>query len=169
MVANVNAVDTPARGRVASRTVEPWDLIVIGGGPAGATVAACAAREGCKVLLLEADAHPRVHVGESLLPGIMPILERMGALAEVEAAGFVPKSGTTHWQWGATPRWDLWFADTDAYDHAYLVERARFDEIQFAAAGRAGAVTHMHAAARYCMAHPRWRLSVQTHKTLGIR
>lgn len=128
--------------------MDSWDLIVIGGGPAGTSVAAIAARGGLRVLLLEADEHPRVHVGESLLPGIMPILERMGALADVEAAGFVPKSGTTHWQWGATPRWDLWFADTDAYDHAYLVERARFDEILFHAAGRAGAVTHTHAAVR---------------------
>lgn len=125
-----------------------WDLIVVGGGPAGTTVAACAARGGLRVLLLEADCHPRVHVGESLLPGIMPILERMGALAEVEAAGFTPKSGTTHWQWGATPRWDLWFRDTDAYDHAYLVERARFDELLFAAAARAGATCHQHAAVR---------------------
>ncbi len=125
-----------------------WDLIVVGGGPAGATVAACAARGGLRVLLLEADAHPRVHVGESLLPGIKPILERMDALAEVEAAGFTPKTGTTHWQWGATPRWDLWFSDTDAYEHAYLVDRARFDELLFAAAARAGAVTQVHAAAR---------------------
>ena len=128
--------------------MDTWDLIVIGGGPAGTTVAAIAARGGMRVLLLEADVHPRVHVGESLLPGIMPILDRMGALAEVEAAGFTPKTGTTHWQWGATPRWDLWFTDTDAYDHAYLVDRARFDAILFAAAGHAGAVTHTHAAAR---------------------
>lgn len=125
-----------------------WDLIVIGGGPAGSTVAAIAARGGMRVLLLEADAHPRVHVGESLLPGIVPILERMGALAEVEAAGFTPKSGTTHWRWGVTPSWDLWFSDTDLYDHAWLVERARFDEILFDAARRAGATAHMHAAVR---------------------
>lgn len=128
--------------------MDSWDLIVVGGGPAGCAVAACAARGGMRVLLLEADAHPRVHVGESLLPGIMPILERMGALHEVEAAGFVPKSGTTHWQWGATPRWDLWFSDTDAYDHAYLVDRSRFDAILFAAAARAGAVAHEHAGVR---------------------
>ena len=125
-----------------------WDLIVIGGGPAGSTVAAIAARGGMRVLLLEADAHPRVHVGESLLPGIVPILERMGALAEVEAAGFTPKSGTTHWRWGVTPAWDLWFSDTDLYDHAWLVERGRFDEILFAAARRAGVVAHEHAAVR---------------------
>ena len=151
--------------------MDSWDLIVIGGGPAGTTVAAIAARGGMRVLLLEADVHPRVHVGESLLPGIMPILDRMGALAEVEAAGFVPKSGTTHWQWGATPRWDLWFSDTDAYDHAYLVDRARFDAILFAAAGRAGAVTHMHAAARSIVwegercVGVRWRRRGEDHDT----
>ena len=147
-LATDNMVDTPVAGRLASPCMQVWDLIVVGGGPAGTTVAACAARGGLRGLLLEADTHPRVHVGESLLPGIMPILERMGALAEVEAAGFTPKTGTTHWQWGATPRWDLWFHDTDAYDHAYLVERARFDELLFAAAGRAGAVCHMQAAVR---------------------
>jgi len=70
-VAIDNMVDTPRGGPVAWRAVQSWDLIVVGGGPAGTTVAACAARGGLRVLLLEADAHPRVHVGESLLPGIM--------------------------------------------------------------------------------------------------
>jgi flavin-dependent dehydrogenase len=38
------------------------DLVVIGGGPAGSTAAAIAARRGLRVLLLEAGAHPRPHV-----------------------------------------------------------------------------------------------------------
>ena len=170
LVAGDNKVDTPEAGHVAWRGLDIWDLIVIGGGPAGTSVAACAARGGLRVLLLEADAHPRVHVGESLLPGIMPILERMGALAEVEAAGFTRKSGTTHWQWGATPRWDLWFSDTDAYEHAYLVDRARFDEILFHAAGRAGAVCHSHAAVRAALwegdrcVGVRWRRRGEEHE-----
>ena len=118
------------------------DCIVIGGGPAGSTVAALLAKRGLDVLLLEAGSHPRRHVGESLLPGIIPILDEMGALEAVEAARFHPKSGSTQWAWGLTPRWDLWFRDTDAYDHAWLVDRSRFDTLLFDAARRAGAEIH---------------------------
>ena len=120
------------------------DVIVVGGGPAGSTAAAIAAKRGLRVLLLESGAHPRLHVGESLLPGVIPILDEIGALAEVETAGFTRKTGATHWDWGRTPEWDLWFADTDEYDHAWLVERARFDQILFRAAARAGADAREH-------------------------
>ncbi|MCY1007592.1 hypothetical protein OV079_18965 [Nannocystis pusilla] len=83
-----------------------------------------------------------------MLPGIIPILAEIDALAAVEAAGFGRKTGSTLWGWGKTPRWDLWFYDSDAYDHAWLVERARFDAILFAAATRAGAVVLDRAVAR---------------------
>lgn len=134
-----------ARVRVVTET---HDVLVIGGGPAGSTAAALLAKAGVDVCVLEAGRHPRVHVGESLLPGIVPILSEMDALTAVESAGFGRKSGTTHWQWGQTPAWDLWFADTDQFDHAWLVERARFDEILFDAALRAGARCEQHAAVK---------------------
>src|ERR1700744_4054925 len=44
------------------------DVLVIGGGPAGATIAALLAEHGRRVILLEKDRHPRFHIGESLLP-----------------------------------------------------------------------------------------------------
>lgn len=102
---------------------------MIGGGPAGTTAAAALARKGRSVILLEAGSHPRPRVGESLLPGIIPILDGIGALDAIEAHGFGIKTGTTHLRWGATPSWDLWFRDTDAYDHAWFVDRSAFDEI----------------------------------------
>ncbi len=124
------------------------DVIVIGGGPAGSTAAAAAARHGLDVLLLEAAEHPRPHVGESLLPGIIPILDDIGALAKVQAAGFARKTGSTLADWGRTPRWDLWFADSDAYDHAWFVERARFDALLFEHAGAVGVDTRSRAPVR---------------------
>jgi flavin-dependent dehydrogenase len=100
------------------------------------------------VLLLEAGAHPRAHVGESLLPGIIPILAEIGALPAVEAAGFHRKTGSTLWGWGRTPRWDLWFADSDAYDAAWFVDRSRFDALLLQHARTCGATVEERAAVR---------------------
>lgn len=124
------------------------DAIVIGGGPAGSTAAAALARRGRSVLLLEASSHPRPHVGESMLPGIIPILGDIGALQKVEAAGFARKTGSTLVDWGRTPRWDLWFSDSDAYDHAWFVDRARFDALLFEHAASVGAQVHSRAPVR---------------------
>lgn len=117
---------------------EHFDLIVVGGGPAGSAAAAVAARSGARVLLLEAAKHPRPKVGESLLPGIVPVLDAMGCLEAVEAAGFQPKTGATHWGFGPRP-WDLWLRDTDEFEGSWFVDRARFDSILFEAAKNAGA------------------------------
>lgn len=127
---------------------EQVDVLVVGGGPAGSIAAAKLARAGLRVRLLEAGSHPRAHVGESLLPGIIPILDDVGALPAIEAAGFARKTGSTLWGWGRTPRWDLWFADSDAYDSAWLVERARFDAILFAHARACGAELRERAVVR---------------------
>ncbi len=70
----------------ASRGLD-CDVIIIGGGPAGTTAATELARQGRKVQLFEKSRHPRFHIGESLLPMNIPILERLGVLAEVDRIG----------------------------------------------------------------------------------
>lgn len=71
------------------------EVVVIGGGPAGSTSATMLARQGVRVLLLERERFPREHVGESLLPASIPVLEELGVLPAVEAAGFLQKWGAT--------------------------------------------------------------------------
>ena len=63
------------------------DVIVVGGGPAGCTAATILARKGWSVALLEKDRYPRSHIGESLLPMNLPILQRLGVLDEVARIG----------------------------------------------------------------------------------
>ena len=63
------------------------DVLVIGGGPAGSTIAALLAERGRDVVVLEKAHHPRFHIGESLLPANVPLFERLGVREQVEAIG----------------------------------------------------------------------------------
>src|SRR4051794_35406030 len=63
------------------------DVLIVGGGPAGSTTAALLARKGLEVTLIERDRHPRFHIGESLLPMNIPIVERLGLGEALHAIG----------------------------------------------------------------------------------
>jgi flavin-dependent dehydrogenase len=62
------------------RSGPEYDAIVVGGGPAGSTSAALLAEHGHRVLLLEREAFPRYHIGESLIPYTWFTLERLGVI-----------------------------------------------------------------------------------------
>ena len=106
------------------------DVIVIGGGPAGSATATMLARKGWQVIVMEREQFPRDHVGESLLPASIPILEELGALPAVESAGFLHKYGATMvWGSGDAP-WSWYFKETSQrYPHSYQVWRPQFDKI----------------------------------------
>ncbi|MFE0173493.1 NAD(P)/FAD-dependent oxidoreductase [Streptomyces sp. NPDC059002] len=106
-----------------------YDVVVVGGGPAGASTAALLATEGRSVLVLEREKFPRYHIGESLIPGVWPTLDRLGLRERMENMGLVKKYGGTL-VWGRDlPQWTFSFADGGPYPYAYQVRRADFDAL----------------------------------------
>jgi flavin-dependent dehydrogenase len=75
----------------ANRGLTHPDVVVIGGGPSGATVATLVAQQGHSVQLLEREHFPRYHIGESLIPETFWVLERLGMLEKLRGSRFVNK------------------------------------------------------------------------------
>ena len=121
------------------------DVVIIGGGPAGSTVASLLRKydPSLSVLILEKEHFPREHVGESQLPGISRILDEMGVWHKVEAAQFPIKIGASY-TWGLDQEvWDFDFYPAEEFTDearpakyegqrkltAFQVDRAQYDEI----------------------------------------
>jgi halogenation protein CepH len=122
---------------------ETFDVIVVGGGPAGSTAAAFVAMQGYRVLLLEREASPIYKIGESLLPPtIHGICAMLGVSDEIKNAGFVRKLGGT-FQWGKSKEpWTFSWTQSPRFQtstsYAYQVERMKFDLILLNNARRKG-------------------------------
>ena len=71
----------------AAQNRQECDVLVVGGGPAGSTIAALLAQKRRQVVVLEKDRFPRFHIGESLLPLNLPLFERLGVLEQVKRIG----------------------------------------------------------------------------------
>ena len=123
--------------------MEHYDVVIVGGGPAGSTVATLVKRYSphLRVLLLEKTNFPRHHVGESLLAGASPVLKEMGAYEKVSNYGFVEKLGATYvWGRNRTP-WGFEFDEIvekfaqhgktipNIYTKAWQVRRGEYDHL----------------------------------------
>jgi FAD-dependent halogenase len=121
-----------------------YDLIVIGGGPSGSTLASLVTMAGHRVLLLEKERFPRHQIGESLLPAtVHQIAQLLGLKQRIADAGFVVKRGAT-FSWGTMPGtlWTMNFGRLPADQavlpadapFAYNVPRHTFDHLLLDAA-----------------------------------
>ena len=99
------------------------DVCVVGAGPAGSVIASRMAQLGHTVCLVERSHFPRRHLGESLSPGVLPLLDTIGAKSAVESAGFRRvRSVLTNWDGALNER-------VDAREQGMLVGRGQFDAI----------------------------------------
>jgi flavin-dependent dehydrogenase len=116
------------------------DVLIIGGGPAGSTAATLLRGFGHKVTLLEKSRHPRFHIGESLLPANLPLLEQLGVGEQIRAIG-IQKFGaefvsTVH---GRSQLFEFSECWNKNRPFAYHVRRSQFDEILIRRAAELGA------------------------------
>ena len=123
-----------------SSTQQDCDVLVIGGGPAGSTVAALLAERGRRVVLVEKEKHPRFHIGESLLPHNLPLLDRLGVRAQVETSG-MHKHGIEFVSpfHGKSVRYEFARAWDKRFPYAFQVRRSSFDHILLKNAAAKGA------------------------------
>lgn len=108
---------------------ENVDVVVIGGGPGGSTVAGFLNQMGHRVLLLERETFPRHHIGESMIAAAIDILAEIGLEEKLAAANFPVKSGGCFlWGQSADP-WCIRFEEIPGRPTSYQVKRSVFDKI----------------------------------------
>jgi len=105
------------------------EVIIIGGGPAGSVLGAYLNRAGVDHIIVDKAHHPRPHVGESMICATMPILKEIDFLPVMEREQFIVRRGVGWSAWFDDAEVNLDFDDLGEMNHAYHVNRAKFDDL----------------------------------------
>lgn len=116
-------------------------MLILGGGPAGATAGMMLARAGLRVVILEKSAFPRFQIGESLLPGNFRLIHKLGLGEALARAPHLPKLGVELAMGDGSKSTRYWFHESlvPGCNEAINIARADFDEVLMQAAREAGA------------------------------
>jgi flavin-dependent dehydrogenase len=123
---------------------DEYDCVVMGGGPAGSTVATLVTQAGFRTLLVERERFPRRHVGESLMPDSYFVFERLGVLDKMKRSGYAKKIGVqfvNHMGRESAPFHFRWHDERESSD-TWHVPRPQFDQMLFEHAAESGAECH---------------------------
>ncbi len=127
-----------------------FDVIVIGGGPAGSSAASILAREGRSVILFEKETFPRHHIGESLMTDTYFTFQRMGLLDKLKESPFVRKYSVQFANQEGKESRPFYFFEANHHESAvtWQVTRAVFDEMLINHAADEGVQVHQGAAVK---------------------
>src|SRR5215217_1153942 len=122
-----------------------YDVVVIGGGPGGSTVAAILAEAGRKVLVVERTKFPRFHIGESLMPETYWVFKRLGMLPKLRDSDFVKKYSVQFVTASGKESQPFFFDERDPHERSqtWQVLRSQFDEMMLDNAQEKGATVWM--------------------------
>jgi flavin-dependent dehydrogenase len=119
-----------------------FDVLIMGAGPAGTSAATLLAEMGHRVLVLERDAFPRYHIGESLIPFCYGPLERLGMIPRLRQSAFVKKYSVCFVQPDGRASQPFYFFnryDRETIAQSWQVLRSEFDQMMADRAREAGA------------------------------
>lgn len=123
---------------------DQYDVIVVGGGPAGSSTATIVAQSGRSVLLLEREKFPRFRIGESLMPATYWTLERLGVLDKMQCSKFPQKHSVQFFSKSGRGSVPFYFSETEPGPSAqtWQVDRASFDHMLLDNAREHGVEVH---------------------------
>jgi flavin-dependent dehydrogenase len=119
----------------------PYDVIVIGGGPAGATTATLTAKAGHRTVVFDKGRHPRFHIGESLMPDTYWPFERIGMIPKLKASNFVKKFSVQFVSASGRETQPFYFFKVNPHESSqtWQVVRSEFDKMMLDNAADHGA------------------------------
>jgi flavin-dependent dehydrogenase len=121
-----------------------YDVIVIGGGPAGSTVSTLVAQRGYRVGLFERERFPRFHIGESLIPETYWVLKRLNMLPKMQRSHFVKKYSVQFVNARGRQSAPFYFRDNKPHEcsQTWQVVRSEFDAMMLDNAREHGVDAH---------------------------
>ncbi len=119
-------------------------IVVIGGGPAGATASTLIAKHGYSVELFEREHFPRFHIGESLIPETYWVLERLDMLPKMNNSHFVKKYSVQFVNAAGKLSAPFYFHDNKPHEcsQTWQVVRSEFDQMMLDNAREHGVRVH---------------------------